>query len=679
MPNIRPEDGTCFDPQMGIKLQRSQEFRMNKWSRLYRDLRALPSRQAGRLLMRKASKGWRARKAEISAKRQIRSIQNDLGSPLVPGQVLHDLLDSKFTRLNGFPITPDRTRETAALLNQRFPDWVARCIGSANRICENRISLLGHEIHLEEPPAWHNDHISGAVWPTQHSGQLLNLRMNHGSDIKFVWELSRFHHGVTLARAFALTTDERFARKFLSLFNDWLKANPPYAGPNWTCAMEVAIRAVNLLWAGSLLVSSAAFDRRAREAFIKTLLVHGAFIYHNLEYDVRAVGRSLQPVNGNHYLADLSGLLYLSCAFPECRFASVWREFAQRELFREIRSQVDEEGVHWEYSPGYHRLVLEMILSCLILLERQSVTIPEDIREKASKMLDFIRHYTKPSGGVPLVRDIDNGRFCILGEEELSSHDHLLALGAIYFDRPDLYPGQLFEDCLWYLGPRACEWHKREPAPSPSPPRMECAGERGSSIPYRQASRTGPSASSKLYRQSGFCVMRHDSHYLLAVCSPKGMQGYCGHTHNDFLSFELEAFGRTFLTDCGSYVYSQSPEWRNRMRSTASHNTVVLDGLEQNRFAIINKTHHSLVDGVSGVDLTTVLFDTSPTPTPVSAERGAILRMSTAETGAEPKSCGLINRRDRSARRPSGGRPRTTRGSPCCCRRPSGLRAWPGA
>ena len=46
----------------------------------------------------------------------------------------------------------------------------------------------------------------------------------------------------------------------------------------------------------------------------------------------------------------------------------------------------------------------------------------------------------------------------------------------------------------------------------------------------------------------------------------------------------------------------------------------LVQGLEQNRFAIINKTHHSLVDGVSGVDLTTVLFDTSPTPTPVSAE-----------------------------------------------------------
>ena len=46
----------------------------------------------------------------------------------------------------------------------------------------------------------------------------------------------------------------------------------------------------------------------------------------------------------------------------------------------------------------------------------------------------------------------------------------------------------------------------------------------------------------------------------------------------------------------------------------------LVQGLEDNRFALINKTHHSLVDGVSGVDVTTVLFDTSPTPTPVAAE-----------------------------------------------------------
>jgi diacylglycerol O-acyltransferase len=36
------------------------------------------------------------------------------------------------------------------------------------------------------------------------------------------------------------------------------------------------------------------------------------------------------------------------------------------------------------------------------------------------------------------------------------------------------------------------------------------------------------------------------------------------------------------------------------------------------RFALIAKTHHALVDGISGVDITTVLFDTAPEPVPTS-------------------------------------------------------------
>jgi len=38
----------------------------------------------------------------------------------------------------------------------------------------------------------------------------------------------------------------------------------------------------------------------------------------------------------------------------------------------------------------------------------------------------------------------------------------------------------------------------------------------------------------------------------------------------------------------------------------------LVDGLVDGRFAIVAKTHHCLVDGVSGVDVTTVLFDASP-------------------------------------------------------------------
>ena len=37
----------------------------------------------------------------------------------------------------------------------------------------------------------------------------------------------------------------------------------------------------------------------------------------------------------------------------------------------------------------------------------------------------------------------------------------------------------------------------------------------------------------------------------------------------------------------------------------------LIEGLERKRFALISKTHHALVDGISGVDIATVLFDFS--------------------------------------------------------------------
>ncbi len=45
----------------------------------------------------------------------------------------------------------------------------------------------------------------------------------------------------------------------------------------------------------------------------------------------------------------------------------------------------------------------------------------------------------------------------------------------------------------------------------------------------------------------------------------------------------------------------------------------LVEGLSDDRFAMLSKTHHALVDGVSGVDIATVLFDASADPMPVAA------------------------------------------------------------
>ena len=46
----------------------------------------------------------------------------------------------------------------------------------------------------------------------------------------------------------------------------------------------------------------------------------------------------------------------------------------------------------------------------------------------------------------------------------------------------------------------------------------------------------------------------------------------------------------------------------------------LVQGLTRKRFALVSKTHHALVDGVSGVDIGTVLFDLKPVPEPLGPD-----------------------------------------------------------
>jgi diacylglycerol O-acyltransferase len=63
------------------------------------------------------------------------------------------------------------------------------------------------------------------------------------------------------------------------------------------------------------------------------------------------------------------------------------------------------------------------------------------------------------------------------------------------------------------------------------------------------------------------------------------------------------------LQDLTARIFSQQLD-----RSKPLWEMWLIEGLEDDRFALITKTHHSLIDGIAGVDLATVLFDISPDP-----------------------------------------------------------------
>jgi diacylglycerol O-acyltransferase / wax synthase len=63
------------------------------------------------------------------------------------------------------------------------------------------------------------------------------------------------------------------------------------------------------------------------------------------------------------------------------------------------------------------------------------------------------------------------------------------------------------------------------------------------------------------------------------------------------------------LRDLAGRVFSQQLD-----RDKPLWEVWLVEGLEDDRFAVVSKTHHALVDGISGVDLISVLFDTTPEP-----------------------------------------------------------------
>jgi diacylglycerol O-acyltransferase / wax synthase len=72
------------------------------------------------------------------------------------------------------------------------------------------------------------------------------------------------------------------------------------------------------------------------------------------------------------------------------------------------------------------------------------------------------------------------------------------------------------------------------------------------------------------------------------------------------------------LQDLTARIFSQQLD-----RSKPLWEMWLIEGLEENRFALISKTHHSLIDGIAGVDLATILFDLSPAPPPPVLPRKA--------------------------------------------------------
>lgn len=449
--------------------------------------------------------------------------------------------------LPGFNAAFNKPDEALELLREETKQLIK---DAASITDEHAWPLLGFgEKRFGKEIDWRRDPLSGYVWPPVFHADI-NFQRGDGSDVRVLWELNRLGHFITLARAYAVTGDEDFSREFFRQLESWREQNPVALGANWSCAMEVALRAMNLLAAFQIFRRSVELTEERLLMLLAMLHQHGSHIRRNLEFSYIATS--------NHYLSDVVGLLWLALMLPELRDARRWRRFAFRELLREMDKQVLPDGADFEASTGYHRLVLELFLYSFILCRENNLEIEERYWQKLRQMFDYLRAYIRADGRAPLVGDTDSGRVLPITPRAADDHAYLLALGAAIFNEPRFKTAaKMPEELLWVLGREGVRAFES----------LACAPQQEPSCGFEHA---------------GTYVMRDRDLYLLFNASGVGAMGRGSHGHNDALSLEVSACNASFIVDPGTYVYTADLEERHLFRSTRYHSTVEVDREEQN-------------------------------------------------------------------------------------------------
>jgi hypothetical protein len=436
------------------------------------------------------------------------------------------------------------------LWRDRLPGAQVALIREADRLLRHEFDLLGRQVCFGAGPIdWH-DAGDGKRWPLRHWSTIRAVGPGSPGDVRWTWELNRTQFLVTLARAYALTGEESYAREMCSLMRGWLEQNPPEIGVNWWSNLEVALRATSWMFAIEMTLGWHGWDPDLFLDVVRNLLEHQRHLRQGLDFSERWMG-------GNHLVGDAMGLALLGMYLPEAPGSARTRDEALDILARESAAQILPDGGFRENAIGYHRSAFYMFLLPALLRERNGGGFTDDLRGRLDRMADFALRLRTPSGHLSQIGDWDDGRTVVLDDSRLEDLRSLLCTAAVAFRQPRYKAagGEFREEVLWLLGPDAARVYAELPA------------------------RSDPAPDSH-HAESGVCVWRSgwqpSSEFVLFKAAP-----FNPHTHADNLEVLLSTRGQDWLVDRGTYAYGlhgTNRRWRDYFRGTRAHNCVVVDG-----------------------------------------------------------------------------------------------------
>jgi hypothetical protein len=336
-------------------------------------------------------------------------------------------------------------------------------------------------------------------------------------------EWSKFYFGLDLAHAFSVTEDRSYLDAWQGLVASWIDQREPDCDPP-----EVTARRVQnwlYAWQGFDRVPGfAGLDPQLEDRLLASLAVQVEHVATNLTSE------------RNHRTLELFALLVVSLGLPVLDPGGVRASRAWADLQDNLLTDVWSDGVHRERSSHYHLIALRSFVAARVNITRFGGHIPPEYDERLRTALRFGMHLHRPDGYVPALSDSDS-----------ESYLDLLELAADSFDDADLR----------YVATRGREG---------TPPAEACAD---FPVGGYYVQRSGWGAQEPL----------PDERFLVFGCGPLGDGG---HGHYDALAVEAYGHGHPLVVDPGRYTYAEgSPNWRHWFKGTAAHNTLIVDGLDQ--------------------------------------------------------------------------------------------------
>jgi len=419
-------------------------------------------------------------------------------------------------------------------------------ISDANNIINGNISVFDVDYKFTQPISWHTDWRADYEWKNKYFKGYSFYEKNKAKefDVKFPWELSRLSFLISVARAYQLEQKTDQLAYIHSILADWKAKNPIGFSVNWY-PMEVSVRTINLIQLREILLEANNTDEVVN-LLNEILLLHGIFLWRNVEYT---------DIRGNHYAANLTALLLLGSTFKGFYAeAKAWYNYAVKRTEKEFHLQFIKDGVNFEKSIPYHRLVVEFFLISFLVMQRAGLKIQENTLNVLKNTCKFTRDVTKPNQLTPIIGDNDSASVFQNDQVSLNNHANMLQLASLFFQDKKLnITPEKYHSAYEVFGTKAVQ---------------------------DMGSISQDTFESYHYKEGGFVTVKDAQNYFITDVGEVGMKGRGGHGHNDLFSFELMFDQENIIVDPGCYTYTGDLALKNKMKTTAYHNGLEVDGEE---------------------------------------------------------------------------------------------------